>query len=404
VKEVAGLANDSEHGEFSRGFFERRPVRVVGVVALFAVVVTVLFLLLNWYVAPTKPSERKDLVLAMAQILGGTALLSGLYFTWRTLQVNREGQITERFTRAIDQLGKVEDGQKLFEIRIGGIYALERIAKESEEDYLPIMEILTAYVRRNSPWTPDVGEEGSTEDATEEQSTLEGSGWKSETTEDLDPDIQAIMTVLQRRTLFYEHGEPESLDLHETNLLGADLSRANLRQANLSRANLTGADLSGAGFRGTIFSGANLLEAILTQPELDLTDGDENTKLPNHLKPPAHWGRKSDEQIEGDWPHSRTSENTFHEVPGTGQSCTIAKPAPAPPPASPPLLRRIAREERCQFGQCMGSRCRPWLRDREGRMTPALMTKDEAKVPATQADSWSSHVITPSAKLAEQLA
>src|SRR5215212_519087 len=62
-----------------------------------------------------------------AQILGGAALLSGLYFTWRTLQVNREGQITERFTRAIDQLGKVEDRQKLFEIRVGGIYALERI-------------------------------------------------------------------------------------------------------------------------------------------------------------------------------------------------------------------------------------------------------------------------------------
>jgi hypothetical protein len=31
--------------------------------------------------------------------------LRRLYFTWRTLQVNHEGQITERFTRAIDQLG-----------------------------------------------------------------------------------------------------------------------------------------------------------------------------------------------------------------------------------------------------------------------------------------------------------
>ena len=60
-----------------------------------------------------KPSDKKDLVLALAQILAGTALLSGLYFTWRTLQVNREGQITERFTRAIDQLGKTDDKGKL---------------------------------------------------------------------------------------------------------------------------------------------------------------------------------------------------------------------------------------------------------------------------------------------------
>jgi hypothetical protein len=67
---------------------------------------------LNWYVDPEKAGEKKDLVLDLAQILAGTALLSGLYFTWGTLQVNREGQITERFTRAIDQLGKVQRDSK----------------------------------------------------------------------------------------------------------------------------------------------------------------------------------------------------------------------------------------------------------------------------------------------------
>ena len=94
--------------------------------ALVVVVVVLLFLILNWYVAPTKPSERKDLVLAVAQILGGTALLSGLYFTWRTLKVNREGQITERFTRAIDQLGAADDqGNKLLEVRITSAVPLD---------------------------------------------------------------------------------------------------------------------------------------------------------------------------------------------------------------------------------------------------------------------------------------
>src|SRR5215207_7187124 len=106
--------------EVLHGFFGRRAVRVVGVVSLLVVVVVLLFLVLNWYVAPTNPSERKDLILSVAQILGGAALLSGLYFTWRTLQVSREGQITDRFTRAIEQLGD----QRL-EIQLGGIYALE---------------------------------------------------------------------------------------------------------------------------------------------------------------------------------------------------------------------------------------------------------------------------------------
>ena len=115
-------------------------MHAVRVVALLAVAVAILFFFLNWYIAPKEPADKKDLILALAQILGGTALLSGLYFTWRTLQVNREGQITARFTRAIDQLGATdEEGNKLFEIRLGGIYALERIARESEEDHWPIM-------------------------------------------------------------------------------------------------------------------------------------------------------------------------------------------------------------------------------------------------------------------------
>jgi hypothetical protein len=302
-------------------FFGTGAVRVVGVVALLAVVGALLFLLLNWYVAPTKPSERKDLVLAMAQILAGTALLSGLYFTWRTLQVNREGQITDRFTRAIDQLGKTDDeGNKLLEIRLGGIYALERIARESAEDHWPIMEVLTAYVRQHAPRRPEEAQKG-TEDAAEAKSTMEDSGGTSETTEGPpDPDIHAIMTVLRRRTRSFGHGEPEPIDLHETHLTGADLfqtnfTRAILYNANLSRANLTvaslsGANLSGAGLWRANLTAANVLEAdlsgayleeanlrgaILTQEQLGETTGDENTQLPSGLKPPAHWGVKPDE-------------------------------------------------------------------------------------------------------------
>jgi hypothetical protein len=142
VAEVAGLADDRKIRELLRRFLGRRAVRVVGVVALLVVVVVLLFLILNWYVAPNGATQKQALVVTLAQILSGTALLSGLYFTWRTLQVNREGQITERYTRAIDQLGKVEDGRKLFEIRVGGIYALERIARDSpKRDYSTVMEV-----------------------------------------------------------------------------------------------------------------------------------------------------------------------------------------------------------------------------------------------------------------------
>jgi hypothetical protein len=291
-----------------RGFFGRRAVRVVGVVALLVVVVVSLFLILNWYVAPTKPSERKDLVLALAQILGGTALLSGLYFTWRTLQVNREGQITERFTRAIDQLGKVEDGQKLFEIRVGGIYALERIARESEEDYWPIMEILTAYVRQHAPWHapwPWQSEEGlgSEADSAVEDKSVEDSSGESESTEvpTPGPDIQAIMTVLRRRTRFFGHGEPEPLDLRSTHLreanleeanlfgaflTGADLRAAALARADLREANLRGANLRRADLQAANLRGANLFGAKVTDAQLADTLSLEGATMPGGSKHP----------------------------------------------------------------------------------------------------------------------
>ena len=136
------MADENEHGKFATRVktaldttkanakkfsdevdwvFGRRTVRVLCAVALFAIVVALLLVFLDWYIAPTKASDKKDLVLAMAQILAGTALLSGLYFTWRTLQVNREGQITERFTRAIEQLGATHgDNSDNLELRLGG--------------------------------------------------------------------------------------------------------------------------------------------------------------------------------------------------------------------------------------------------------------------------------------------
>jgi hypothetical protein len=354
----------------------RRTARVLGALALFAGVVGILV----WYIAPSGAAEKQALVVTLAQILGGTALLSGLYFTWRTLQVNREGQITERFTRAIEQLGATHgDNSKNLELRLGGIYALERISRESEGDHWSIMEVLTAYVRQHAPRRP-VEAQQVEEDATVEKESVEDSilrllreksepseesvelallrflREKSEASEvsDLAADIQAIMTVIRRRTRSWGHGEPEPLDLHETNLPGTNLERADLMGANLSGANLSGADLSGANLSGadlteanlsgadlqianlsvavvststfrsrtsgrywtklyeanlseanlgganlsearfweTDLSGADLSGADLAQDQLEEAIGDETTQLPPGLKPPRNWGCK----------------------------------------------------------------------------------------------------------------
>jgi uncharacterized protein YjbI with pentapeptide repeats len=176
--------------------------------------------------------------------------------------LTRQGQITDRFARAIDQLGKTDArGNRVFEVRLGGIYALEQIARDSEQDYWPIMEVLAAYVRQHAPWIPE-----------EDQQGEEDSREATETTKVLPPapDIQAITAVLRRRNRYFGHGEPEPLDLALTNL-----SRANLSGAYLSRANLSGAYLRGAYLRGAYLQGANLQQADLqgaNLPEADLQE------------------------------------------------------------------------------------------------------------------------------------
>jgi len=206
----------------------------------------------------------------LAQILAGLFVLAGGILAWWRVEVARQGQVTERFIRAIDQLGS----DKL-EIRLGGIYALERIARDSSRDHGPIMEILTAFVRENARWEePQQPEKGQVVDG----------GQKAQPR--LPADIQAILTVLGRRKLTYGHGDQRRIDLSTTNLDGADLRRAHLEKARLDGARLEEARLRDAQLEGAFLFGAHLERADLssavglTQEQIDGAFTDDKTKLP----------------------------------------------------------------------------------------------------------------------------
>ena len=181
------------------------------------------------------------------------------------VRVAQEGHLTEGFTQAIEHLGSDK-----IEIRVGGIYALERIAKDSEKDHGPIMEVLTAYVRERAPR-------------------------REENTDEPPPaDIQAILTVFGRRKTtgpyrrigggsveggvpgqWQTSGKgrgPDSLDLNHTHLVGAELISADLTTANLAGANLSGATLVGANLTMATLAGANLYEAKLYEADLTMAD------------------------------------------------------------------------------------------------------------------------------------
>jgi len=206
-------------------FVHENPVFVVAL--LISLLLPCIWLLLwklpQWQVAAVpEMKDRIDLESksrqTLAQILGGAALLVGLYFTSQTLRTTQEGQITDRFTKAITQLG-----DKNIAVRLGGIYALERIAKDSASDHWSVMEVLTAFVREQAPvktLPPD-------------KTSAERESMESPLEQKPPADIQAILTVIGRRTRTLGNAETERLDLRNTNL-----QRANLRGAQLQEANL----------------------------------------------------------------------------------------------------------------------------------------------------------------------
>jgi hypothetical protein len=202
---------------------------------------------------------QNDVRTTLLQGLAGIALFSGAIFTYRQLKVAREGQIAERFTRAIDQLG-----HENLDVRLGGIYALERVAKDSEDDRTTVAEVLCAYVRTHSPW---ITSPSST--ATEPQPSPASVSDRRGPIQDLIvrlPDVYAATRVLGRWRGVT--GSTPRLSLHNADLRraavrGDQLQGADFRYSNLQEADLSGADLSGAHLEGAILLGATLRDTCL---------------------------------------------------------------------------------------------------------------------------------------------
>lgn len=84
----------------------------------------------------------------LAQIIGGGVVLLGLLVTFGTYllgldkqDLDREAQMTDRFSKAITHLGDEKQA-----VRIGGLYELQRVAKDSPKDSNTIKEVILTYL------------------------------------------------------------------------------------------------------------------------------------------------------------------------------------------------------------------------------------------------------------------
>jgi uncharacterized protein YjbI with pentapeptide repeats len=229
-----------------------------GAVAFVAVLALInpLARLLDWgslhgLTADQQATEIDSMRGNLIQYGGGVFLFGALVYTARTFGLSREGNVTDRYTKAIEQLGSAQE-----DVRLGAIYALERIMIDSARDHPTIVEVLAAFVRGHAPYRPP----GDDEDQEPEIPQVRP-----------PTDVVAAVTVLGRRP----HGREErgEVNLQFTYLAFADLKGLDLSSVDLSNAFLVGAilgqaDLSSAMLMKADLSGAYLVDANLTKANL----------------------------------------------------------------------------------------------------------------------------------------
>jgi hypothetical protein len=209
--------------------------------------------------------------------LVGLVAVTGGVFTGLSFALARRGQLIDRFTKAVDQLG-----DPAADVRLGGIYALERLAWDSHTYAGPVLQVLAAYVSghgkadRASAATP-VGLEQVVRDiaarfAPPPERDASGDEYEAPV------DVKAAVAVLARRDTTRET-EPPGFDFEHTNLRGvradgihwqnAALSGVQLEDARLRGAQLQGAILVGANLQRVQFGDADLTGASLVNAQLD---------------------------------------------------------------------------------------------------------------------------------------
>jgi Pentapeptide repeats (8 copies) len=240
-------------------------------------------------------ADARTGVIAFLAVLGG---LGGLYYTSRTfrlsrdaqieaqkhanetsrlnaetLRLNERGQITDRYSKAVEMLGSSSR-----ETCIGGIYSLGHIMLDSPVYEQAIVAVLSAFIRRNAkrkddlsvPWPEDEAERDEDKPSFPIQAAL--NVLVNSRQKDTPPDLRDC----DLRGARLRKGQFQRASFRRSYLHKAKLFGANLIDAALVEADLTGADLSLAHLNNSNLKGARLTYGALTQEQLKVVrNGDK---------------------------------------------------------------------------------------------------------------------------------
>ena len=214
----------------------------------------------------------------LPQLVGGLLLLGGIYVAYirseamqQTAATGIKSEQATRYVESVKQLGAVKQtgdkkGEPNIELRIGGLFGLEKLMKEAPGEYHhEILSLLCSYLRNHIQKAP--------EDPKAEHTVTA-----------LREDVHTCLQIVARREK--QDGEEQimlrQLDFSGcqlgaakfagASLVGTFFTGARLRGADFTDAQLQGADFTGARLQGADFKKALLEKAILTNTHLEGAD------------------------------------------------------------------------------------------------------------------------------------
>ena len=259
-------------------FLNRRHIIVAGgfCAAIAMVALLVLIMFWDWFTGGESGSTTiRNIALVVAGLIALPLAIWRGFVAERQANTAQQGLLNERYQKGAEMLGS-----EVLSVRLGGIYAMQRLAEDYPEQYhVQIMRLFCAFVRL--PTRDQSLESGQ---AVIEPGTLLG----------IRQDVEAVMQILGSRAksrIELERNADFRLDLRGANLptaqfLDADLSKAMFHNSNLSGANFANtdltdsflpySDLSQARFHNVTFAGTllwfvNLSGAMLQDADLPRT-------------------------------------------------------------------------------------------------------------------------------------
>jgi hypothetical protein len=95
----------------------------------------------------TRLERSVALLVSISTLVAAGAALVTVRQAGGEQRLTRDGQVTDRYTAAVANLGSSSE-----EVRIGGLYALQRIAQDSPRDAPTVVQVISAYVRSHAPY------------------------------------------------------------------------------------------------------------------------------------------------------------------------------------------------------------------------------------------------------------